>query len=84
MNPRQIAEGFINLAKKKLGILPNEIKELAETRFAICLQCEDLDKEGKDCKLVGLTECCKHCGCYMPAKVKALEAVCGNKSNPKW
>lgn len=76
MEYNKIIEGFINLAKKELGVLDKNIEAIAVKRYSICLACEDLDKTNKACKLPEVTNCCTHCGCYMKAKVLVSEAKC--------
>lgn len=39
---------------------------LEQQRFDVCKQCPELM----------LTKQCKQCGCFMPAKVRLLNAVC--------
>ena len=62
----EIYNGWINLmfSSKKM-------EELAETRFEICNNCDELRKNNT----------CKLCGCYMPAKVRSRKSKC---VNGKW
>lgn len=62
----EIYEGWKNLT------FPNEKIELeAKRRIAICIDCDKLSKKN----------CCKLCGCYMPAKVRSSKSHCRIK---KW
>lgn len=67
MELQNIAEGFINLAKKHLGVANEEVEKLAIWRYSKCLQCDEQNKENLACKV---------CGCHTPAKVRASEASC--------
>lgn len=46
---------------------PRAENELAELRYAICLECPSLIKLSKQCR---------KCGCFMDAKTKLLAASC--------
>jgi len=67
MEVKNIAEGFVNLAKKHLNIANAEVEKVAIWRYSKCLQCDQLNKENLSCKI---------CGCHMPAKVRAGDATC--------
>lgn len=67
----QIIEGHANNLLGKAGMLEGDTKAIAEQRFEICKSC--IVKE-KPCLSQNLT-CCM-CGCYMPAKTKAISAKC--------
>lgn len=67
MEIQNIAEGFLNLARKHLNIADEETEKVAVWRYSKCLQCADLDKEKNTCNI---------CGCFMKAKVRASEANC--------
>lgn len=85
---RQIAEGYYNLFISGTPIASEKIEELSKARMKICESCKDFDTTGDSCKLeihkILKYSCCKHCGCYQEAKTRVLEAVCGDKENPKW
>jgi hypothetical protein len=85
---KQIAEGYINLAISGTIIASEKIEELSKARMKVCESCIDFDKIGASCKLeihrILKYGCCKHCGCYQEAKTRVLNAVCGDKENPKW
>ena len=62
----EIYEGWKNLT------FPNKNVEVeAMRRIAICVDCDKLSKKN----------CCKLCGCYMPAKVRSPKSKCRLK---KW
>lgn len=84
INLRQIAEGYINLAISGTIIASEKIEELSKARITICKACISFDASNKSCNLKTQTGCCKHCGCFMQAKTRVLNAVCGDKENPKW
>jgi len=67
MEIKNIAEGFLNLAKSELNIANAEVEKVAVWRYSKCLQCQHLNNENKTCDV---------CGCYMKAKVRAMEASC--------
>jgi hypothetical protein len=50
-------------------INPNKEKSpsLAKQRFNVCNSCDDLQKP---------LDMCKHCGCFMKAKTRLVEATC--------
>lgn len=62
-----IVEGFTNLLKSKLLISESDIDELAEKRMSVCNSCEFK-------KVV--TNRCRACGCYLPAKTRVLKQKC--------
>jgi len=66
----QIAEGWYNVVRDALGVLPDKIKTLAEDRLKICEPCP----QRKNSK-------CNVCGCELIAKVKSTKAICPIK---KW
>ena len=62
--------------KKKNGVTPLDLlnpntkrapEEIANDRYKVCLDCEEL---------VSLTKQCKKCGCFMAAKTRLNNAVC--------
>ena len=65
MNLRQIAEGYINLSKKGLGISDEKVEQLATARYIICDTCPNRS----DSK-------CNVCGCLLGAKIRSVEATC--------
>lgn len=67
MEFKNIAEGFLNLARKELNIANEGVEEVAVWRYSKCLSCDQLNKENKTCKI---------CGCFMQAKVRATDATC--------
>lgn len=81
---KQIAEGFYNLFISGTPIASEKIEELSKSRMEICNSCNDFDVTNNSCNTELVKGCCKHCGCYMQAKTRVLNANCGNKENPKW
>lgn len=67
MDIKNIAEGFINLAKKHLNVEDENVEKLAVWRYSKCLRCDEQNKT---------TLTCNVCGCFMPAKVRADEEKC--------
>lgn len=62
--------------KKKNGVTPLDMlnpntlhatEEVANQRYAVCLECPEL---------INLTKQCKQCGCFMFAKTKLAAAKC--------
>lgn len=66
MEIKNIAEGFLNLAKKELDIADENVEKVAIWRYSKCLQCENLQSD----------KTCKICGCFMKAKTRAMDASC--------
>ncbi len=64
MNVLHIATGLINVIRDELGILPDNIKQMADSRLSICERCEHF----------GYT--CKMCGCILSAKTKSPDTKC--------
>jgi hypothetical protein len=46
---------------------PMATKEVADQRYAICLECPEL---------IQLTKQCKKCGCFMAGKTKLEKSTC--------
>ena len=67
-NAKEIAEGFGNLIKDKMGLSTEAQKELFAARKAICDSCEH--GQGTRCNL---------CGCVIAAKTKSLGSSCPDK-----
>lgn len=67
LNPLHIAEGYYRQAQEALGVLPDNIKEFATRRYAMCLACEEFNHEYKTCGL---------CQCPMQRKTKVALAYC--------
>lgn len=61
-----IANGFSNLAKDKLGLLKKEEVTRNEKRMSICNGCEFKTALGR----------CGKCGCVLAAKTKCDECSC--------
>lgn len=88
LNFSGIAEGFANLLKDVLGILPEEIQKIALERSVICSNCPIFNPETNRCdknkSLIIDGKEVKGCGCYLPAKVKCINSVkCTCPAN-KW
>lgn len=69
-NPKDIAEGYANLARKKMGFAKEEVEATAALRARTCNDCTD----GGNPVLVNGK--CTKCGCVMEAKWRALNAKC--------
>mgnify|MGYP000725124560 CR=1 FL=1 len=63
---KEIANGFSNLLKKKVGLDDKGIEDLATARQTICQECE----HGKN-----RTRCAK-CGCILAAKTRSVHSSC--------
>ena len=63
MNARQGLSGAIKLAQA--AVTPQTA--MSEKRLALCLNCNDLDKQ---------TERCKVCTCFVRAKTKLVNEAC--------
>ena len=74
-NIENITKGFYNLLKSKLNLLDKEVEQLSKYRLHICKSCENFNSIEKRCNI---------CGCFLEAKTRVLNAVCGDKENPKW
>lgn len=84
MNLINIAQGFINLAKKGFNISDEQVEELSKRRMKECISCIEYDSTNSSCTIEVFKGCCKLCGCYMEAKTRSIESKCSNKTNPKW
>jgi hypothetical protein len=69
---RNIAEGWINLAREKIGIANPDVEILAKVRGEICLNCDDVSEN----EII-----CGHCGCHVESKIRATHSKCPIK---KW
>lgn len=81
----QIIEGHFNKALDKVGMLPDDTKQLSELRFTDCLICHLTPAPQPNVGLIttggngpGLRneKYCKACGCDMLAKTKVITATC--------
>jgi hypothetical protein len=70
-NKGQILEGILNSVFKK-----EDVEAIADSRFAICKSCTDLDTEGKDCLAPGTQPCCSLCGCSLAFKTRSMSSEC--------
>jgi len=68
---KQIAEGYVNLAKKGLGVAQKDLEQLAVDRYTICNSCPNLSK-GDHVNL----NTCDVCGCLLGAKIRSIDASC--------
>lgn len=64
----EIGEGWINLAKKQLGIADTEVESLAANRLALCLTCKFYNSFTMTCG--------GGCGCVIAAKTRSIESKC--------
>lgn len=69
MNLKEIGEGYLNLAREKLGIAPASVVTLAEKRLALCLACPVYDNGWCASSQGG-------CGCLMVAAVRSSTKSC--------
>lgn len=67
MNPRNIAEGWINYARKEIGIADDKVEALAKVRGEICLACPSVGKT----KII-----CGECGCGVQQKIRSKTEKC--------
>ena len=70
-NRKQILEGIKNKIFKK-----EHVEAEAARRWAICKECESLDREGSKCMAPGTQPCCGECGCSLSLKTRALSSDC--------
>lgn len=77
---KEIIEGWANLTLDELGLLDQDIKEVAEYRLAHCTTCTmrvgnscSRSKEGINVKTLELK---KGCGCNLSAKTKSPSSKC--------
>ncbi len=84
MNLIQVAEGYLNLAKKGFNISNATVEELSKKRMVICKACPSFDKTEANCLSSVFKGCCNKCGCYMEAATRAIDKKCSDKENPKW
>lgn len=81
-NPKEVAEGWINVVREELGTLPeDQVEEVARRRF-ICSQCPFVSSNAK--KLVGYKtaredEHCTLCSCPIISKTASMDSTCGAK-----
>lgn len=64
---RNFTEGWINLARQKIGIADEKVEVLAKVRGEICLACDDVSEN----EII-----CGHCGCHVEAKIRAAHSKC--------
>ena len=67
MNIGNIAEGWINVARQKLGIADEKVELLAKVRGEICIACPSASQENLKCG---------ECGCTIHAKIRAPHEKC--------
>lgn len=77
----QIIQGHFNKALDRAGVLPADLKQLADLRFQQCTTCHvDPVRPLRDAKpgpgLAADGKTCNHCACDMTAKTKVLSAAC--------
>jgi hypothetical protein len=70
-NRRLIWQGFINTI-----LVKRHVEEVAAKRLEICMDCDELDVEGKNCAVPKTQPCCSECGCSLAYKTRSLEASC--------
>ena len=62
----EVANGFSNLGKSKLGLLSEETMKRNQDRMDICNECEFKTALGR----------CGKCGCLLAAKTKCDKCTC--------
>ncbi len=62
---KTVAEGWYNLMRSELNLLPENLKQMAEKRTLICSTCV----HRQDSR-------CGACGCPLAAKTKSRDANC--------
>lgn len=67
MKPVNIAIGWINVAREKIGIADEKAEKLAKVRGEICLACPRINKEKYSCSI---------CGCFIAAKIRVPNEKC--------
>lgn len=67
----KIIEGLKNKIFKK-----EHIEIIYNERMSICLECDSLDIEGKNCTVPGTQPCCSECGCSLGLKGRSLSSEC--------
>lgn len=77
-NVDQIYEGVKNKVFKS-----ENVEKVADIRWLICKDCDDLDIKGNKCAAPGTQPCCADCGCSLSIKLRALSSSCPkNKWDP--
>jgi hypothetical protein len=77
VNPLHVAEGYVNVARKGLGIANTEIEHLAELREKICrTKCDQSRGEAGATAFSEETGRCTICNCKMAAKWRAMNETC--------
>ena len=66
INPKEIIEGFAELAKDKIGLGDEEVLSLSKKRMSVCKKCEHLLETGR----------CGLCGCLLAAKTRSKTSTC--------
>jgi hypothetical protein len=74
----KILEGIANYVFKR-----EDVEDVVNTRWQICLECEHLDHTGKGCVIPGTQPCCKLCGCSMKFKLRSMASECADNP-PRW
>ena len=70
-NISQVYEGVKNKVFKR-----DYVEAIADHRWQICRDCEELDLNGKKCAAPGTQPCCADCGCSLAFKVRSLSSDC--------
>ena len=79
-NPKQVLEGWVNLARLELGNLPEDQVEEVVRRRLICSQCPFMSENAKKIsqyKSSREESHCTLCSCPIAAKTASLSSVCG-------
>lgn len=67
----KILEGIKNNVFKS-----EHVEQVANHRKAICDDCDYIDRDGKDCAVIGTQPCCSQCGCSLKLKTRSLSSSC--------
>ena len=66
IKPREIAEGFTNLAKKKIGLYEDDVEAMFDARMKVCGPCPSRSDKNR----------CLECGCILSAKARSKTSDC--------
>lgn len=81
MNINKLLAGIKNLPEVYEGVKNSMFKKdyvekIADHRWKICRDCDQLDTSGKECAAPGTQPCCIDCGCSLAFKTRSLASSC--------
>ena len=81
MNINKLLKGLKNIPEVYEGVKNSMFKkdyveQIADHRWQICKECDQLDTDGKDCAAPGTQPCCIDCGCSLAFKTRSLASKC--------